>query len=125
MSAVQFRLWPPFFETHPVLVSFSLNKSQVSINFEQNDFIPANNQQMLSKNQIKSDIQVIELALNKAYIGSGYLPKENFQKLIFAINSLKASESLSAVDLCKEIEKSLSVAQDNHISSRLNKDRCS
>lgn len=55
---------------------------------------------MLSKDQINTDIQIIDLALNKAYIVSRYLPKDNFQKLIDTINAL-------------------SITQDNHILIRL------
>ena len=106
------------------LMSCTTVQPSSSFHFEQDEALVANESQLLSANEMDEDISMVQFALEHAYIGSRYLPSENFQKLKESVHSLKTREAMKAVDFCTQVGNSLQAALDSHLSAQINKQRC-
>lgn len=102
----------------------SLPQPQV-VDFEQNSVTPADGEKILSVADVYEDVSMIQVALERAYIGSRYLPSENFQELSANIQSIKSFGKMTTKDFCTHVGNAFQIALDNHLSVQINRERCS
>ena len=89
-------------------------------NFEQSESIHAEPNKILSTDEIKEDVDVIQIAMKKAYIGSHYLPENNFLELTKKIKALTLLNETTSKDFCNQLGKVFDFALDNHLSVEIN-----
>lgn len=79
----------------------------------------------LSLAQQKQDIDLLIYAIQNAYGGRNHIPVETLNASIDSLNMIRSSNVVLTVSgLCTQIAKSLSKIPDNHLTIRMNGNKC-
>lgn len=78
----------------------------------------------LSSREISSDIDLLKIALEKAYGGRDYIPKMQMVNLLLDLDQIKSKSITSSSELCTQIDDALSLVSDGKLKASLENNEC-
>lgn len=108
--------------------TFSISCSSISKNLTSEDLLYVNSSELeppedLTPYQVDRDLEILSLALTKAYGGRDFLPPGEFIKALEKIKNLRGKH-IKNIQFCESIAKIFNELSDSHLQIRINGNRC-